>query len=510
MQERRRLSSLFFQRLTVAGLIILQTVLIIYTVVSRSRSSQLFGILMTVISFFVALHIASQPRKTTYKVTWIFLILTFPLFGGLMYLLLYLQTSKKRLRSAFLSKETLYRLRCCPGDAMNQLCEQAPEHLQLVRYLQDHAGYPVYSGTQTRHLSPGEAAFPIILEELEKAENYIFLEFFIVQEGVMWNSILTILKRKAAQGVKVRLLYDDIGCFLLLPREYPQALRKYGIECITFNPFRPLLTATQNNRDHRKVLIIDGKTAFTGGINLSDEYINVYEKHGYWKDSCLLLHGKAAWSLTMTFLEMWQICSGQKESPKVFFPPELNSADCSDGFVQPFADSPIDEEYVSEYVFLQMIHNAKDYLYINTPYLAINETMMTALSLASKSGVDVRIVTPHIWDKKIVHMTTRSYYKELLNAGVRVYEYTPGFMHSKLMVSDDSSAVIGTINLDFRSLYLHFECGVLLRNSAAVMEAKEDFLRTLNDCHRITPADCKGSVLTSLKTAALRLLAPLM
>lgn len=510
MKEKRWLRKLFRQRCIVAVLILLQIALLIYLIVNRSRSSQMFGILMTIISFFVSLHIAVQPRKTVYKVTWIFLILSFPLFGGLLYLLLYLQTSSKRIRSAVYPSKNFQESKYLPGDAMVQISKHAPEHLQQVRYLQEYAGYPVYSGTKTQYLSPGEAAFPVILEELEKAEQYIFLEFFIVQEGVMWDSILEVLKRKVKEGVTVRLLYDDIGCLMLLPKNYPQTLREYGIECVAFNPFRPLLTVTQNNRDHRKIIVIDGKTAFTGGMNLADEYINGFQKHGYWKDACIMLQGKAAWSFAVMFLEMWQLCSGRKEQIEAFYPQVLSENAASDGYVQPYGDSPADEEYVSEHVYLQMIHHAKNYLYINTPYLVIDETLMTALSLAAKSGVDVRIVTPHIWDKKPVHMTTRSYYKELLDAGVKIYEYTPGFMHSKVMISDDETAVIGTVNLDYRSLYLHYECGVWLHGSTAVMEAKEDFLNTLKECQPITAADCKTGLLTKAVNTALRLLAPLM
>ena len=509
MQDNQWVRKLFRQRFIVAILLVAQIAILIYMIISRSRTSQIFGILMTVISFFVSLHIAFQPKKTIYKVSWIILILSFPLFGGILYLLLYLQTSKKRLYKTAPFKADHRALAMLPGSAEKQVQFNAPQKFNQVRYLQEHAGYPVYTDTQTRYLSPGEAAFPVILEELEKAEHYIFLEFFIIQEGVMWDSILEILKRKAREGVKVRLIYDDIGCFLLLPKDYPKTLQTYGIECVASNPFRPLLTVTQNNRDHRKIIVIDGKVAFTGGMNLADEYINEIEKYGYWKDACVLLRGKAAWSFTVMFLEMWQLCSGSYETIESFYPVDFEAVS-PDGFVQPYGDTPFDEEYVAEHVYLQMIHNAKESLYINTPYLVIDETMMTALSLAAKSGVDVRIVTPHHWDKKAVHMTTRSYYKELVDAGVKMYEYTPGFMHSKVMIADSATAVIGTVNLDYRSLYLHFECGVWLHESTAVMEAKNDFLKTLEGCRPITAVDCQANLLTKIKLATLRLLAPLM
>lgn len=327
----------------------------------------------------------------------------------------------------------------------------------------------------------------------------------------MWNGILEILKQKAAEGVKVRIIYDDMGCFLLLPQNYPAQLKKYGIDCVLFNPFMPMLTAMQNNRDHRKIAVIDGKTAFTGGINLADEYINAIDKHGHWRDSAIMIKGKAAWSFTLMFLQMWELCKKTDEDYSVYYP--WNDEPCSvpnDGFVQPYSDSPMDTENVGEHVYLQMINNAKDYVYINTPYLIVDDSMISALSLAAKSGVDVRIVTPHKWDKWIVHKATRSYYYELIKAGVKIYEYTDGFNHSKTFVSDDTTATVGTINMDFRSLYLHFECGVWLCGSKAVKDIKEDFLSTLEVCQQITEDDCSKNPFVRLLQQILRLFAPLM
>ena len=247
----------------------------------------------------------------------------------------------------------------------------------------------------------------------------------------------------------------------------------------------------QNNRDHRKIVSIDGKVAFTGGINLADEYINAVEKHGHWKDASIMVTGRAAWSFTLMFLQMWEICIGTDEDYILYYP--WKDSPCpvqSDGFVQPYADSPMDKENVGEHVYMQIINNAKKCVYINTPYLIIDDSMVSALCLAAKSGVDVRIVTPHIWDKKLVHMTTRSYYRELISAGVKIYEYSKGFIHSKTFVSDDRVGTVGTTNLDFRSLYLHFECGTLLIDNRAVMEIKEEFLKTLEICQPVTLEEC--------------------
>ena len=349
------------------------------------------------------------------------------------------------------------------------------------------------------------------MAEMKKAQSYIFLEYFIVEEGIVWNSILDILKEKAAQGVEVRLIYDDIGCFLTLPKNYAKHLAEYGIKCMTFNPFRPVLSVMQNNRDHRKITSIDGKVAFTGGINLADEYANIIEKHGYWKDSAIMVEGKAAWSLTLMFLEMWQLCTKQKESFERFYPWKDNTCPViADGYVQPYADSPMDDENVGEHVYMQILNHARDYVYITTPYLIVDDSMVSVLCLAAKSGVDVRIITPHIWDKALIHMTTRSYYRELIRGGVKIYEYSKGFIHSKTFVSDDQTATVGTTNLDFRSLYLHFECGVWMSGSSAVLQIKEDFLNTLKDCQQISVEECRGNPITRLFQDLLRLVAPLL
>ena len=327
----------------------------------------------------------------------------------------------------------------------------------------------------------------------------------------MWNAVLDILKEKVKQGVKVRLMYDDVGSFFLLPKDYPKQMKKLGIDCVIFNPFRPVLTSVQNNRDHRKITVIDGKVAFTGGINLADEYINAIDKHGHWKDAAVMVEGKAAWSFTLMFLHMWELATGIDEDYTQYYPWTSEPYDIkADGFVQPYADSPMDKENIGEHVYLQIINNAKNYVYINTPYLIIDDSMVSALCLAAKSGVDVRIVTPHRWDKWFVHMTTRSYYRELINAGVKIYEYSIGFIHSKTFVSDDTTATVGSTNLDFRSLYLHFECGMWMYQTDAVMEVKEDFLKTLEVCQEITPKDCKCSIPMRVFQDIMRLFAPLM
>lgn len=500
------------KRFFIALLLVLQLFVMVYTLASTSLASAVISRILTFISFLVCIYIVSRKDKGAYKLTWVFMILLFPVFGGLFYLIFNFQTTTKRFSKRSAKTEAkAKKLLSMPGTAYSQFCSSVPQNTPQVKYLQDFAGFPIYAESKTEYLSPGERKLERLLEELQKAEKYIFLEYFIVQEGVMWDSVLDILKDKVKQGVKVRLMYDDVGCFFLLPKDYPKKLRKLGIECVVFNPFKPVLTSVQNNRDHRKIAVIDGKVAFTGGINLADEYINAIDKHGHWKDAAVVVEGKAAWSFTLMFLQMWELVTGIDEDYAKYYP--WKNEPCSikaNGFVQPYADSPMDKDNVGEHVYLQIINSAKKYVYINTPYLIIDDSMVSALCLAAKSGVDIRIVTPHRWDKWVVHMTTRSYYRELINAGVKIYEYSKGFIHSKTFVSDDTVATVGSTNLDFRSLYLHFECGVWMYETDAVMEVKDDFLQTLEECQQITAKDCKCSLPLRVFQDFMRLIAPLM
>lgn len=497
------------RRFTVALLLVLQVAVFLYLLLSGSRVSSAVSALCMTLSFFVILHVVSKNDKGSYKLIWAILILVFPLFGGILYVMCNYQVSMGRLAKEYsrIENKTKNFFELC-GDGYEAAVAQMPEYKKHIDYLKCQAGFPVYKDSMAYYLSPGEKKLEKLVDELEKAEKYIFLEYFIIQEGKMWDTVLEVLKRKAKQGVKVRVIYDDMGCFMLLPDNYPAVLKSFGIDCVVFNKFRPFLSTVQNNRDHRKIVSIDGRVAFTGGVNLADEYINAIEKHGHWKDAAVMVKGKAAWSLTLIFLQMWELCTGAKEEVKEYMPFEWDTH--TDGFVQPYADNPIDKEYVGENVYMQIINSAKKYLYICTPYLIIDDNMVDALCLAAKSGVDVRIVTPHIWDKRLVHMTTRSFYRELINAGVRVYEYTKGFMHSKIFVSDDSIATVGTVNLDFRSLYLHFECGVKLYGGGVIEDIKKDFVDTVSVSSEITSHNLKCGFFEGVLQNILRIFAPLM
>lgn len=503
---------LLWRRIIIVALLIAQLALIVCTLISRSMVSAVGSIGLSLLSVFVCLYIISRREKEAYKLTWVFLIMLFPLFGGVFYLLFRLQFASRKFAGAVSRTDKKMKAAYYMDKSIcNDFCARFPQHETKAKYLELCTGFPVYDNTHAEYLTPGEEKFRRLVEELKKAEKYIFLEYFIIREGIMWDTVLDILKEKAAGGVKVRLIYDDFGCFFLLSRDYPAELKKYGIECVVFNPLRPVLATVQNNRDHRKIAVIDGKAAFTGGINIADEYINAYEKHGHWKDASVMITGRAAWSFTLMFLKMWELCTGTDEDYLRYYPwADTPAPAIKDGFVQPYADSPMDSENTGEQVYLSIINGARNYLYINTPYLIIDSGMVSALCHAAKSGVDVRIVTPHKWDKWAVHMTTRSYYRELIQAGVKIYEYTKGFIHSKTFVSDDSIATVGTVNLDYRSLYLHFECGAVLYGSCAAAEVKEDFLRTLEICQPITEEECRCSLFLRIFQDIMRLFAPLL
>jgi len=500
------------RRVTVSLVIILQVVLLVFFVVNTSRFSYWIEYGLTFLSFIVAIKVVGKSVNGSFKLIWVVLILAFPVVGGLLYLWFnYQQSTKKFKKRLAVLEEGTKAMLSMPGEFFDIAAGVAPECMNQISYLQKYAGYPVYTGTRTEYLSPGEAKFERLLEILKKAEKYIFLEYFSIKEGIMWNSVLEILIEKAKKGVDIRIIYDDVGCFLMFPKDYPKKMEEYGIKCVVFNPIRPVFATVQNYRDHRKIAIADGVTAITGGINLSDEYINAVEKYGHWKDAAVLLEGPGVWSFTVIFLRMWAMCTGVDENFAEFYPDFGKAQEPEpEGLVQPYADSPLDNEQVGENVYLQMIGNAREYVYINTPYLVPGDSMLSALSLAAKSGVDVRLVTPSYPDKVYVHIVTRSYYRELIMAGVKIYEYSEGFIHSKTTIADGKVATVGTSNIDFRSFYLSFECGVWLYNCGAVAEIYKDFMETLNRCRRMSENEFEYKWYHRILQDILRLFAPVL
>ena len=459
------------------------------------------------LSLLIILYLVRKDENSAYKVGWIALIGLLPLLGGALYLAFGNKRPSRRLRSKMQAVEQAHRAdRAQQSGQTAGLCD---ENRGVSRYLTQYGCYPAWKNTTARYFSCGEAMYPALLADLEKAEKSIFLEFFIISQGKMWQGVEDVLRRKAAQGVDVRLIYDDFGSLLGLPKDFVVRMERAHIRCIPFNPVVPLLSLVMNHRDHRKIVVIDGTVAYTGGVNLADEYINAEQRFGYWKDAALRVEGDAAWNFTVMFLNFWNAFRPSETDYDAFRPMPLVPP-VSDGIVQPYADSPLDEEPMAETVYLNILAQAQRYVYIYTPYLAVGEEMLDALKNAAKRGVDIRLVLPGIPDKKLVFRLSRSYYLPLLRAGVRIYEYTPGFLHAKCWVSDDVTAVVGSINMDYRSLFLHFECGVLLQKNSQVAVLRDDVRATLPQCREIQVMECRTSLPGTVLDSVLRLLSPLM
>lgn len=438
------------------------------------------------LSIAMALYLINRPTNPSTRQTWLILVLLVPVLGTLLYV--YVENDighhLARDRLAQIARETS-NLMPKQEKLMKALSAEEPALHSLAKYTASHGSFPVYANTQARYFPQGEDKFAALLEELEKAERFIFLEYFIIDEGEMWNAVLDVLRRKVQQGVEVRVLYDGTCAIFRLPYRYPQKLINMGIQCKMFSPLRPLVSTHYNNRDHRKIVVIDGHTAFTGGVNLADEYINKKSPYGHWKDTAVMLHGEAVRSFTLMFMQMWNVTERNMEYDRYLNAP-LPPIDHAPGYVIPYGDSPFDNERVGEAVYLDIINRASKYVHIMTPYLIIDSETSNALCFAAKRGVDVKLILPHIPDKKSAFSLAYTHYRELLRAGVSIYEYTPGFVHAKVFVSDDVKAVVGTINLDYRSLYLHFECAAYLYKVPVIAEIEQDVRRTLKRSQQIT------------------------
>ena len=494
-------------------LLLIQLAWFVFFLMRLTRYSVALSAIFSVLSILMVLYLIGSDDNPAYKIGWIIFIMTLPLMGGLLYLMLGNKRPSRPLQKRLIPAEkALEPTLCQDPETMDDIGKDDPRTQGLSRYLQGVGGWPVYRDCDVRYYAVGEDMYADMLAALESAQHFIFLEYFIIQPGKMWNSILEILTRKAAEGVDVRLLFDDMGSLFLLPQNFPREMERRGIRCVPFNPFVPILSLMMNNRDHRKILVVDGHTAFNGGINLSDEYINQTHPHGHWKDTGVRVQGPGVWSFTAMFLGMWHAFHKQDAAEDVsrFFPRTYHPEPfAGQGFVQPFGDSPLDGEPLSENVYIDILAQAKRYVYIFTPYLIIDDIIKNALCTAAKRGVDVRIVTPGVPDKKIVYRLTRSHYMPLLKAGVRIFEYTPGFIHAKSYVSDDEIAVIGTINMDYRSLYLHFECGTYLYRCPAVKDLKADALDTIAKSREVVLGRIHHTAIGALLDALLRLVAPL-
>ena len=471
---------------------------------------QIFGS-TAVFTVIMVLVLLNSPHDPTAKVTWLAIIMAAPVFGSLLYL--YTRSDfghralKKRSRAVIRATQKLVEQDPQTEENFRRQDEGAAN---LARYLHRVSDFPTYRDTDVAYFPTGEAAYAQLLQALEEAKEFIFLEYFIVEEGAMWGQILEILARKAGEGIEVRLLYDGTCEFMLLPRDYPEKLRRLGIQCKVFAPVTPFVSTHYNYRDHRKIAIIDGHTAFTGGINLADEYINEKVRFGHWKDTALMLRGEAVRGFTLMFLQMWSL-----EEKDLNFTPYLTRplppVGGSGGYVIPYGDCPLEQRRVAQQVYMDILNRAKRYVHIMTPYLILDGEMENALCYAAERGVDVRIILPGIPDKKIPYALAKTHYPALLEAGVRIYEYAPGFVHAKSFVCDGLEAVVGTINLDYRSLYHHFECAAYLYGGDCIAEIEADFAATEQLCRRVTRETVRSEkLLTRMTGFLLKVIAPLL
>ena len=483
---RMKLKRFFTGRLFLFLLIVgIQVVLLLFFLFWFSDRLPAAEAVLFACSLILTLHIINKRQDPAYKIVWIIPVLIFPIAGFLLYFFFSQRRIRKRDREYALQihRETNACLE--DGDGICRLMESREEdRLGLIAYIRKAREYPAFTDTETEYFPKGELFLERFLKELEQAKRYIYLEFFTIKHGVMWNAVLKTLKKKVQAGVEVRLIYDDLGCAGSLEKKYAQELERQGIRCAVFNRLNPMFASMFNNRDHRKIAVIDGETAFVCGTNIADEYINAIHPFGLWKDACLMVKGAAAWGFLVIFLQTWDFLCGEKTS-LIGLRPKIGEWK-KDGFVQPYADDPLDEMHLAENVYLHLIYGAQKYLYVTTPYLVLNSALTAAFCTAAEKGVDVRIVTPGIPDKKTVFMVTRANYRELLESGVKIYEYTPGFIHAKTYICDGEYAVVGTINTDYRSLFLNFECAALLYRNSAIGDMYSDFLETVDACRPIT------------------------
>lgn len=459
----------------------------------------------------IVIGLLNSKINPTAKITWLIVIMLLPVFGVL--LLLYTQSDighralKKRIDHIITdTKESIPQ----SGSVMKRLTEENPGVAALAHYMHRSGCHPVFANTTVTYFPLGEKKFDEMLKQLEAAKHFIFMEYFIVDEGMMWGKILEVLAKKASEGVDVRIMYDGTCEFALLPRDYPKRLKALGIRCKVFAPVSPFVSTCYNYRDHRKILVIDGHTAFNGGVNLADEYINQKKKFGHWKDTAVMLKGEAVRSFTLMFLQMWGIGERKQEYEQFLSYPSL-PVQGAKGYVIPYGDCPLDDDKLGERVYMDMLNRALSYVHIMTPYLILDGEMETALKFAAERGVEVVLLLPGIPDKAIPYALAKTHYASLLESGVKIYEYTPGFVHAKVFVSDSLEAVVGTINLDYRSLYHHFECATYLYHTDCIEEIEMDFQSTLAQCRQVTMETVrneKGSV--KLTGQLMKVVAPLL
>ncbi|MGN0385852.1 MAG: phospholipase D-like domain-containing protein [Lachnospiraceae bacterium] len=504
--------SVIFSRVGFVTLILLLQFFLLFTIFYWFASMLPYyiggSVLFTIV---MVLHLINGNYDPTAKITWLIVIMLLPIFGSL--LLWYTQSDighrALRDRISQLMRQTENAIPSSEQTIL-ELAADNPGAASLCRYIGRTGCFPLYKNTTVTYFPLGEKKWEEMLKQLEEAKDFIFMEYFIIDEGLMWGRVLEILSRKAAEGVDVRVMYDGTCEFSSLPHDYPKRLKAHGIKCKMFAPVTPFASTHYNFRDHRKILVIDGKTAFNGGVNLADEYINHKKKYGHWKDTAVMLQGEAVKSFTLMFLQMWNIDEKNPSFTPFLNRPELKIPE-AEGYVLPYGDCPLDSYQVGECVYMDLLNRAHKYVHIMTPYLILDGEMNTALKFAAERGIEVILILPGIPDKKAPYALAKTHYRSLLASGVQIYEYTPGFVHAKVFVIDDREAVVGTINLDYRSLYHHFECATYMYKTGCISSIEGDFQDTLQKCRKVTEATVKKEKWTSKLTGyLLKIIAPLL
>jgi len=510
---KKFLRAIFSQKFLIVVMLLAQLAFLAFTVLRLSDSYYWIYVGTTVLDVFMIVYIINSGENPSYKIAWLAAIAILPVFGGLVYLFVRLKIGKRfYIKLEELSSQYSQKYLMQNKTVMEELAKSDIRTANLAKYLEKN-GFPIYKNTEATYFRLGEEQFEAMLGELERAERFIFMEYFIISDGYMFGKISEVLIRKARSGVDVRLMYDGIGTNMAMRMRRFKHLAANGVQCKIFNKFTPSLSIFQNNRDHRKIVVIDGHTAFTGGTNIADEYINRKVRFGHWKDTAIMLKGEAVRSFTVMFLQIWDMTDKQKTEdyssillPDIPTPPKMEQS-----YMIPYSDTPLKGETIGKMVYIDIVNNAENYVYITTPYLVLDNELLTALEFAAEKGVDVRILTPHIPDKKYMRLIALRYYPRLIQHGVKIYEYTPGFIHAKSFVSDDTVAVVGTINLDYRSLYLHYECACLMYRSPAVEEIRDDFLDAQSISTLITTEYCNTRPIHERAVGwLLNLIAPLL
>lgn len=507
----KKLKSVLLSRSVLIGLLILLQVIVLLQVTAYfSFTYEAVYLSMLILSIGVVIYIINNDSNPSYKIAWILVTMSVPFVGGLLYICFGGKRIPKALRKVELrgmlqKKTTLLNEK----DIMSNLAKNDVQAYGLFNYMMNHTNSTTYDNTAVEYYSTGLTMYNQMLEDIKSAKTYIFMEFFIMKPGYMWDEIYSLLKKKIAQGVEVCLMYDDYGTSVFFDSNFESQLKESGIKIKVFNRLKPLLAVFMNNRDHRKILVVDGKIGYTGGINIADEYIDKKIVFGKWKDGGIRLVGSAVDSLVYLFLHMFN--EGINVTTNYDLYRYMKHKKKNDGLICPFGDSPTDDELVGRDVHLSLINVANKSICITTPYLILDQELRVALGLAAKRGVDVKIIVPHVPDKKLVNQVTKSNYDYLVRNGVKIYEYTPGFIHLKSFLIDDKLAYVGTINMDYRSYYMHFECGVILYQSDCLDDIIKDVADTLAISQEITLNDVeKINIFVRVARAVLNLLAPLM